>query len=132
MAEQDVDLLVAAPLGQRNDPAELLERVVARKGVGIEFVDRASEDDLDETIDMAAGAINAERHFALQLEPALEHDIMFTLVGAVLLDRRNERVIVRRACPHCIKYAIDARVPAMLVIDVDRAQQIQVTAAEPA
>src|SRR6185503_12990106 len=132
VAQQDVDLAHAPPLGQRDHPAEPLEQpVVADHRLGVEIVDPPAEHDLDEAVDMAAGPVDLERPLALQLEPALEHHIMLALVGPVLLDRGDEIALFRMPAADRVEDAVDARIAPMLVIDVDRAKQVQVSAAKP-
>src|SRR3569623_1574338 len=79
---------------------------------------------------MAERAVDLERHLALELEPAAEHRVMLALVGAVLLDRGDEHVVVGAPHAHRLEHTVDARIPPMLVIDVDRCEDVEITAAE--
>jgi hypothetical protein len=80
---------------------------------------------------MAELAVEPERHHAATLEPAAEHEVMLAFVGAVALDCRDQRVVVGRARAHGVEHAIDRRVPAMLVINVDRSEKVEIAASEP-
>ncbi len=55
---------------------------------------------------------------------------MLALVRPVLLDRGDEPAILRIPRPHRLEHPIDRRIPAMLVIDIDRAEQIEIAMAE--
>src|SRR3546814_2267900 len=62
--EQYLDLPHAALFGNHDHAAQLLELVAIRNDLtGVELLDGAAEHALDEMIDMAAGAIDLERHF---------------------------------------------------------------------
>ena len=91
---------------------------------------RRPEHDLDEAVDMAAGAVDLQRHLAPQLEPALEHHIMLALVGAVLLDRGDELAVVGAGVRTASSMRSMLGIAAMLVIDVDRAEQVEIAACE--
>src|SRR5437867_5189678 len=87
MVEQDLYLLVAALLRQRDHAAELFEEpVFSDHAGGIEPIDGRAEHDFDEAVDVAARPVNEQRHFAAFLEPPPEHQIMLSLVRAVLFN----------------------------------------------
>src|SRR4051812_34892375 len=56
---------------------------------------------------------------------------MFALVGPVLLDLQKQSMIVRPACAHRFEHAVDRRIPAVLVVDVDRAKQVEIATPIP-
>jgi len=90
--------------------------------LGIEPVDRRTEHNFDEAVDMAAGAIHIEWHLAALFEPTPEHDIVLSLVGAMLFDECDELSIMRVAGANGVQHAVKRRVAAMLIVDVDRSQ----------
>src|SRR3546814_13801339 len=103
--EQYLDLPHAALFGNHDHAAQLLELVAIRNDLtGVELLDGAAEHALDEMIDMAAGAIDLERHFAPQLEPAPKHALMHFFVGAVLLDSSDEAGHAGVASPAGLKH----------------------------
>src|SRR3569623_387419 len=79
---------------------------------------------------MAERAVDLERHLALKLKPAAEHRVMLALVGSVLLDRGDEDVVVGAPHAHRLEQAVDARMHPMLVINVARREDVEITAAE--
>src|SRR3546814_1525286 len=124
--EQYLDLPHAALFGNHDHAAQLLELVAIRNDLtGVELLDRATEHALDEMIDMAAGAIDLERHFAPQLEPAPEHAVVLFLVGAVFLDRSDKPAIVGAARPDGLEHPVERGIAAVLVIDVDGREHIE-------
>jgi hypothetical protein len=132
VAQQGLDLAIAASFGQRDHPAEPFEQIVPRhERTGVETVDRGAKHDLDEAVDMAAGAIDRERHQPLQLKPAAKHHIMLALVGPMLLDRGEKHGVIWRALSDRLDHPIDRRVTAMLIVDVDRAEKLKISATKP-
>src|SRR5689334_6956861 len=96
MTKQSFDLPVSAFFGQRDHSAQLLEQPVLRdNALGIEPLDCRTEHDLDEAVDVAAGAINEQGHLSALLVPTTKHQIMLALISAVPLDRGNEFIVVR-------------------------------------
>src|SRR3546814_16750972 len=79
---------------------------------------------------MAAGAIDLERHFAPQFEPAPEHAVMLFLVGAVLLDGCDELAIAGAASAYGFAHPVERGIAAMIVIGVDRRAQVKEAAAK--
>ena len=97
----------------------------------IQLVDRGAEHQLHEAIDMSTGSIKREWHCAAVLEPALEHDIMFAFIRAMPLDGGDELMIIGGAEAHGLEYAIEGGIAAMLVVNVDRSEQVDVPDAKP-
>ena len=56
--------------------------------------------------------------------------VVLALVSAVLFDRRNETGIVGAARAHGFEHAVERGVTAMLVIDIDRREHVEKTAAK--
>src|SRR4051812_35280321 len=75
---------------------------------------------------MATGPVDRERHLPAPLKPSAKHQIMLSLVGAMPFDPRDQPVIVGPARAHRIEDAIDGGVTAVFIVDVDRAQQLQI------
>ena len=95
MMEKDVELSIAASFGQCDDTAHLSEvAVILDKRILIEVVDAQTEHDLDEAVDMPAGPVDRVGHSPALFPPALEHQIVLILVVAMLLDLRDECLIV--------------------------------------
>src|SRR5207244_9676595 len=97
----------------------------------IEIVDALAEHDANEAVDITAGAVHSVRHGPMPLEPAAEHHVMLALVRAMLLDPLDQLVIVGPACLHGCGKGLDRSISAMLVVDVDRRQEVEITLAEP-
>ena len=128
--EENVDLPHAAELRQHDDSAKLAEEgVVSDDRSAFQIVDVASERDLDEAIDVAAGTVDGIGHLTPALEIAPEHQIVLPLVGPVLLDLGDEIHIVRAPGTNPLQHPIQAAVAAVLVVDVDRCEDVEVSAA---
>ena len=56
---------------------------------------------------------------------------MLALIGSVMLDRRDQGEIVRITRAHRLEDAVYGRIPAMLVIDIDRSKHVEVAAGDP-
>src|SRR5688500_4190317 len=76
---------------------------------------------------MAAGPVDPQGHHAALLEPAAEQQIMFPFVGAMLLDFGDEARVAWPPGANRRQHPIDRRVAAMLVVDVDRPQHVEIT-----
>lgn len=132
VSQQDFNLPVAPALGERHYPAHAFEFSVAvHDRRGVELVDRRSEHDFDEAVDMSAGAVDRQRHQTAALEPATKHQIMLALVGAVLFDRAEESVIIGRALSRRRQQTIDRCIAAMLIVDVDGPEQVEIAPSVP-
>src|SRR5436190_23244254 len=69
--EQDFDLLMSAPLGQRDHPAHSSRQGVAHHNARlVEIIDARAEHDPDKAVDMPEGAVERVGHYATPLEPA--------------------------------------------------------------
>ena len=101
VSEDDFNLRQPALFGQHDHPAQLLKFIrIGDHLLGIQLVDRAAKDPLDEPVDMADPLIDHQRHPPAPLEPAAEHHIMLALIGAVLGNFCLESMIVGAAHPH--------------------------------
>jgi len=85
----------------------------------------------DESIDVTAGPVDKERHLPASLVPAAEHDIMLPLIGAVPLDQRDEFMVAGGTGFDCLQHAVERGIAAILIVDVDRSQEVEVAIAEP-
>src|SRR4051812_22596221 len=80
---------------------------------------------------MTASAVDSDRHLPTSFEPAAEHQIVFVLVRSMLLDCADQGLIVGPPRENRVEHAVDRGVAAMLVVDVDRTEKVQVPAAKP-
>ena len=80
---------------------------------------------------MAERPVERDRLRPAQFEPALEHDVVLALVGAVLLDRRDELGRLGMLGLHGLQHPVERGVPAVLVIDVDRPEKIEIPLRNP-
>src|SRR5689334_12389746 len=104
---------------------------VLDEAVDVEVVDMLCKHQLDEAVDVAAGAIDEKRHLSSLLEPALEHEVVFALVCAVLLDLGDQSLIVRKMLADGGEHLVQRRVTAMLIVDVDGRNDVEPPASEP-
>src|SRR6478672_10374293 len=132
MAQQDFDLAMTPSLGQRDHPAQPLEQIIALDDAQrVEVVDRRTEHDGDEAVDVPAGATHGQRHDPAPLEPAAEHEIMLMLVRAVLANLGDEFCVLRPARAYRLQHAIQRRISAMLVVKVDGSEEIEAPQLKP-
>ena len=57
---------------------------------------------------------------------------MFALVGAVLFDRGDQRMVVGRARTRRLQHPIERGIAAVLVIDVNRPEKVEIPGAQSA
>lgn len=129
--EQHVELIHAANFGDHDDPAELFELPLVRcDRIRIELVDAASESQTNELVDVAAGFVDEIGKISARFKIPAKHQIMFPLVPPMLGDVGQKLLFFRMPNLHRLDHAIDAPVPAMLVIDVDRREYVEEPALE--
>ncbi len=111
--------------------AKLGEIAVRHQVVLGQRIDPRAEHDFDEAVDMAAGPVDLERHDPTFFEPAAEHPIMLALIGTVLLDHGEQRLVAGVAAANGIDHPVERRITPVLVVDVDRGDDLKVAALEP-
>jgi hypothetical protein len=132
MAQKALNLRVSTPLGQRDDPAHPFEQFIpADDFERVEAVDGRSKHDADEAVDMSAPAVHRQWHDAAPFEPPPEHQIMLPLVRSMLFDLGDQRGIVGPTLADRGKNAVDRRIAAMFIVDVDRSEQVEIALPVP-
>src|SRR6185503_629710 len=98
--------------------------------VRVEMIDPTAEHDPDEPVDVTASVVHRERLLTQSLEVVAKHEVVLAFVATMLLDVRDEHALARKSRLNRGKDAVDAGVTTVLVVDINRCQQIQVSAAQ--